>query len=308
MNEETIDLNLLRVMKAIELEGSVTAGAQRLGLSQPAVSNALGRMRRVLDDPVFVRSTGGMQATPRGRRLLAAYDAAMGLIRRGLTEGGIFDPASTSSRFVLLLSDVGELVFLPPLMQALAARAPGLHIQARQLARTEHAPALEAGLADLAVGYIASPRGSLRVRPLFQDRFVCMMRTGHPAANEPLTLDRYLDLSHVAVSRHGPERLVANALIGMGAERKTVLSIPHFAAAPTIILRSDLVVTVPSRLVGVFAALGVTSRELPFAVPVLSLSLYWHERQTDDPASRWMRALFVELFAPASRTAPTTAP
>lgn len=305
MNEENLDLNLLRVMKAIELEGSVTAGAQRLGLSQPAVSNALGRMRRVLNDPVFVRSTGGMQATPRARRMLAAYDAAMGLIRRGLSDSGSFDPASTAARFVLLMSDVGELVFLPSLMRALATRAPSLHVQARQLARTEHAAALEAGLADLAVGYIAAPRGSLRVRVLFQDRFVCMMRAGHPAASEALTLERYLALSHVAVSRHGPERLVTNVLLGMGVERRMLLSIPHFAAAPTIILQSDLVVTVPSRLVRVFASMGVTSRELPFAVPALSLSLYWHEQQSGDPANRWMRALFVELFGSEAGAATT---
>ncbi len=165
--------------------------------------------------------------------------------------------------------------------------------------------ALEAGLADLAVGFIAAPRGSLRVRPLFQDRFVCMMRAGHPAAAAPLTLERYLALSHVAVSRHGPERLVANALLALGAERRMLLSTPHFAAAPTIILQSDLVVTVPSRLVGIFAPMGVTSQELPFAVPSLSLSLYWHEQQSDDPANRWMRALLLELFRQEHGASPT---
>lgn len=297
MNEDAIDLNLLRVLKAIEVEGSVTAGAQRLGLSQPAVSNALGRMRRILGDPIFVRSTTGMQATQRGRRLLASFDAAMGLIRQGLHDGRSFDPDTSTAQIVVLVSEMGELALLPSLTHALAVRAPALRLSVRQLSRTQHAVELEAGLADLAIGFIAAPRRSLRVRRLFQDRFVCMMRAGHPATTDPLTLERYLALSHIAVSRHGRERVVTDALIARGAERRIALTIPHFTAAPMIILRSDLVVTVPQRLVEIFEPMGIIGRELPFPIPKLTLSIYWHEQQTTNPANQWLRSLFVELFA-----------
>lgn len=119
----------------------------------------------------------------------------------------------------------------------------------------------------------------------------------HPATTDPLTLERYLALSHIAVSRHGREQVVTDALIARGAERRIALTIPHFMAAPMIILRSDLVVTVTQRLVEIFEPMGIIGRELPFPIPKLTLSIYWHEQQTTNPANQWLRSLFVELFA-----------
>ena len=298
MDAAGIDLNLLRVMQAVDQEGSVTRAAQRLGLSQPAVSNALARLRRALGDPLFVRSTLGMEPTPRARRVLVALDGAMGLIRQGLRDSDAFDPASATDTFNLLISDLGELIYLPPLLAHLQAHAPSIQIQVRQLARGGYAEALEAGLADLAVGYLPHPRSSLRARRLFSDRFVCMVRTGHPVLDAPLTLERYAALSHIAVSRAGGrEGVVTAALAALGVERRIALVIPHFAAAPGVVAASDLAVTVPSNMIGMYAAAGVAGIEVPFALPPIELALYWHERLHEDAGSRWLRALFVELFA-----------
>lgn len=298
MDVDRLDLNLLRVMQAIDQEGSVTRGAQRLGLSQPAVSNALARLRAMLGDPLFVRSKDGVKATPRARRVVAALDAAMGLIRQGLRDGGDFDPATASRSFALLVSDLGEIVFLPRLLQRVQRDAPAVAVNVAQLARIGYAEALEAGLADLAVGYLAAPRSSLRSRRLFSDDFVCMVRTGHPAASAPLTLDRYLALSHVAVARRGgQEGKTTAALNTLGVQRRVALTIPHFAAAPGVIATSDLAVTVPRKMIEAYAHVGVTGLPLPFAVPGLELALYWHERSQEDPANRWLRGVFVELFS-----------
>lgn len=298
MNRGEIDLNLLRVMQAVDQEGSVTRGAQRLGLSQPAVSNALARLRRVLGDPLFVRSSRGMEATPRARKALDALDVALGLIRQGLRDASAFDPARAEEAFDLLISDLGELVYLPALMRHLEACAPRVKIKVRQLARSSYAEALEAGAADVAIGYLAAPRGSLRARRLFTDGFVCMVRAGHPALDEPFTLERYLALSHILVARRGSQDgPVSAVLAGLGVERSVALTIPHFAAAPQVIAASDLAVTVPSQLGHIYADAGITTLPLPFATPSVQISIYWHERLHADPANRWLRDTLVSLLA-----------
>ena len=301
MDEDGIDLNLLRVMQVVDHEGSVTRAARRLGLSQPAVSNALARLRRSLGDPLFVRSTSGMEATPRARRVLHALDAAMGLIRLGLRDGTQFDAARTQEEFSLLISDLGETMYLPTLMAHLGVHAPRARIRVRQLASSDYAEALEAGLADLAVGYLPHPRSSLRFRPLFTDRFACFMRHGHPSANETaLTLERFSALSHVVVSRKGGrEGLVSEALEAAGVRRHVSLVVPHFSAAAAVVAVTDLAATLPSTMMPLFGGANLVSVPLPFNIPQIDLSLYWHERVQEDAASRWLRSVFVTLFGRA---------
>lgn len=298
MDTERIDLNLLRLMRIVDQEGSVTRAAERLGLSQPAVSNALTRLRRTLGDPLFVRSSAGMEATPRARRVLDSFDAALGMIRHGLGADPGFDPAASDHMFEILISDLGEIVYLPKLMRHLQAHSPNIRIRVRQLARGGYGQALEAGLADLAIGYLANPRGSLRSRPLFSDSFVCMVRRDHPVLDAPLTLERYLQLSHISIARAGaPESLATASLGALGVERQIALVIPHFAGAPQIVAATDLAVTVPSKLIDAHMAAGVVSIPLPFAIPDIRLAMFWHERLQEDLAHRWLRDLFVHLFA-----------
>ncbi len=239
-----------------------------------------------------------MEATPRARRVVDAIDAAMGLIRQGLRDGTAFDPARAMEEFGLLMSDLGEVVYLPQLMAYLRRHAPLVQTRVLQFARGSYAEALEAGLADLAVGYLPNPRGSLRSRRLFSDNFVCMVRAGHPVLDADFTLERYAALSHVAVARRGgQEGVVTTALAAMGVERRVALVIPQFAAAPGVVAASDLAVTVPSRLVQVYATAGVVGIALPLAMPTIELALYWHERLHEDAANQWLRGVFVALFA-----------
>jgi len=303
MDTDGIDLNLLRVMQAIDQEGSVTLAASRLGLSQPAVSNALARLRRMLDDPLFVRSSAGMEATPKARRVVAAMDAALGLIRQGLRDGAAFDPVSAQDEFSLLMSDLGELVLLPRLMAHLQVHAPHVTVRTRQLSASSYAETLEAGLADLAIGYLPRARSSLRSRLLFSDEFACLVRPGHPILGEPFTLDRYAGLSHVAVSRRGRvEGLVTTALANAGVERRLALVLPHFAAAPGVVLASELAATAPRRLLGVMSGTGLVGLPMPLPMPTIELGLYWHERSQEDAAHRWLRSTLVRLFAATADT------
>ncbi|MCP4559066.1 MAG: LysR family transcriptional regulator [Bosea sp.] len=297
MDTDRIDLNLLRVMRIVDQEGSVTRAAERLGLSQPAISNALTRLRRTLGDPLFVRSSAGMEATPRARRVLDSFDAALGLIRHGLSDLLHFDPATSDHMFELLISDLGEIVYLPKLMRHLQAKAPGIRIRVRQLARGGYAQALEGGLADLAIGYLLNPRGSLKSRQLFSDNFVCMVREGHPILDGPLTLERYLDLAHISIAKAGArESLVTASLAALGVERQIALVIPHFAGTPQIIAATDLAVTVPRKLVDAYSSKDIVSIPLPFETPDIGISMFWHERLQEDAPHRWLRETFVELF------------
>ena len=302
MDANRIDLNLLQVLQAVDQERNITRAARRLGLSQPAVSSAVARLRQALGDPLFVRSSDGMSPTPRARRILDAVDAAMGLIRQGLHEGGTFDPRTAATGFNLLLSDIGEFVYLPRLLARVQAEAPCIQIHVRQLFGGTYGNALETGLADLAVGHLSRPLSSLRARRLFSDGFVCMVRQGHPVLDAPLTLERYLALSHVVITRRGArDGMVASALAGIGAERRVALAVPHFTAAPAIVAGTDLAVTAPGKLASLHAGLGVVGVELPFAVPRIEVGLYWHERLHHDAASQWLRRIFIELFAEDAR-------
>jgi DNA-binding transcriptional LysR family regulator len=246
---------------------------------------------------MFVRTTLGMEATPRARRVLDALDAAMGLIRQGLRDDAQFDPTSTEEEFGLLVSDLGEATYLPKLMVHLGIHAPRARIRVRQLASSAYAEALESGLADLAVGYLPNPRGSLRVRRLFTDHFVCALRRNHPALDGEMTPDRFSALSHVVVSRRGGrEGLVSDALDSAGIQRHVALVVPHFAAAASVVAATDLAAALPHGMLALFEGVGLSSAPLPFAIAPIDLGLYWHERMHEDAASRWLRGVFVTLF------------
>lgn len=302
MDAGRIDLNLLLVLQAVGQERNVTRAARRLGLSQPAVSSAVARLRQALGDPLFVRSSGGMAPTPRARRLLESVDAAMGLIRQGLQEGESFDSAQSRTSFTLLASEIGERHFLPSLMARLRRTAPHVRVQVRQVSGGSYGAALETGLADLLIGHLSQPLSSLRSRRLFSDRFVCMVRQGHPVLDQPLTLERYLALDHVVITRRGArDGMVTAALARLGGERRVAIAVPHFTAAPAIVAATDLAATVPAQLVRLHAEGEVAGVALPFDVPPIDVGLYWHERLQGDAANQWLRRTFVELFAASSQ-------
>lgn len=299
MNVGDLDLNLLRAFDAVLREGSVTAAGVRLGLSQPAMSNALARLRGVLGDPLFMRTPGGMRPTPFARQLSAPVRQALDLIHTTLQRQPGFDPRTSERSFRLQLSDVGEIVFLPPLLDRLQRAAPGVRLETGQLPQDEVSDALAAGDIDLAVGFLPELSPGVVQRRLFRDRYVCLVRADHPKIGARLTLPQFLAATHVLVSSRGSaHEIVEQTLRNKGLVRRIALRVPHFTVVPMILARSDHMVIVPEGLVSAITRFGkFKSLRPPVDIPALEVKVHWHERFDQDPGIIWLRGVILDLYA-----------
>jgi DNA-binding transcriptional LysR family regulator len=299
VNVTDLDLNLLRAFDAVLREGSVTAAAERLGLSQPALSNALSRLRRLLGDPLFMRTPGGMRPTPFAQQLAAPVRQALDLIYTTLLRQPGFDPRTSQRSFRLQLSDVGEIVFLPPLLERLQRDAPGVRIETQHLPQDEVSEALASGEIDLAVGFLPELFAGVVQKRLFRDRYVCLVRADHPRIGSRLTLAQFLAATHVLVSSRGSaHEIVEQTLRNKGLQRRIALRVPHFTVVPMILARTDHMVIVPKGLVGAISPFGrFKSLKPPVDIPALDVKVHWHERFDQDPGMTWLRGLIVDLYA-----------
>ncbi|HEX7054932.1 MAG TPA: LysR family transcriptional regulator [Burkholderiales bacterium] len=295
MNVADLDLNLLRVFDAVLRTRSVTGAAGQLRLSQPAVSNALARLRAAFGDPLFLRAAQRMEPTPFARELAEPVRQALALLDAALAHGPGFDPASSARLFRFYMSDLGQVEFLPPLVERLRARAPSLRLEAVAIEPGAVADALAAGSLDVAMGFLPGLGPPTRRRALFRDPYVCLVRADHPLRT--LTRRAFVESPHAVVSYRGGHRIVEEALERAGAKR-IVLRVPHFTVVPMVLERSDLILTLPARVARVFESRGrFRSLPLPLAIPPAEVALHWHERFDADPGNRWLREQLVELFA-----------
>lgn len=296
MNLFAIDMNLLAVLDAVLTERTVTAAARRLGLTQPAVSNALGRLRERLHDPLVVPTRSGMVPTEYARRVAPVLRAALRDIETVLDPEAPFEASSAERTFTLAATDHVELVVLPSLVARLRREAPGITLRIR--AWPQDPGALARGELDFVLARRDQVPGSTRAAPLFDDRLVCLARKDHPQIRGRLTMSTYLSLAHVLVSPReatGPGAVDA-ALAARGHERRVALRVPHFAAVPPIVASSDLVAAFSERLTSSFASsLPLRTWPLPIVVPRTRVSILWHERTNASPAHRWMRELLREV-------------
>lgn len=298
---DRIDLNLMRVLDALLAERHVTRAARRLGLSQPAVSHALARLRALLGDPLLVRGTGGgLVPTARAEALGPPLRRALEGLVEALREPGGFDPATARRTFRVGASDYAELVLLPRLAARLGREAPAVSLWVQALQGDGDAE-LASGELDMLIGL---PRGKDRAagcheRRLFRESFTCVVRAGHPAASQRLTLARYCALPHLLVAPRGkPGSLVDDTLAASGHSRRIALAVPHFLVAPHVIAASDLVATLATRVVATFApSFGLVQLAPPLELPGFSMSLVWHERAHHEPASRWLREALLGVAA-----------
>ncbi len=281
-------------------EGSLTRAAATLAMTQPAVSHALRRLRETLGDELFVRSAHGMKPTARAQALWPQVRSALATLRQALAPGS-FDPAQDAAQFRLAMADATAALLAPPLVDAI--ERAGAQVNLRMLPLTTRDPRrlLEAGEADLAVGFfpevlaavVAEGHDSLlRHARLYDSRYVCVMRRGHPLARTALTLDTYCAAHHLLVSFSGrPYGLVDQALAALGRQRRIVLTVNQFFTAGRVVARSDLLTVLPD---GFVAATGqgdeLVTRELPLALAPVNVEMVWHLRQDGDAAHRWLRA------------------
>jgi DNA-binding transcriptional LysR family regulator len=296
MNVRDVDLNLLRVFDAVLREGGVTPAASILELTQPAVSNALARLRKLFGDALFVRTPSGMEPTPFARELAEPVRQALALLESALAHGPGFDPASATRAFRFYMSDVGQVEFLPPLVERVQREAPGVRLEAVALDVDDIGAALAAGGLDLAIGFLLGLGPPVRRRALFRDPYACLMRADHPIRT--LTRKRFLEASHALVTYRGGHRVIEEALERAGLARKIALRVPHFTVVPMVLERTDLILTLPARVARVFESRGAfKALPPPIAIPPAEVAVHWHERFEADPGNRWLRERVIELFA-----------
>ena len=299
MNITRIDLNLLPVLDALMRTQSVTRAAQTLGLSQSAMSAALGRLRAAFDDPLFVRGARQMLPTPRARRLVVPVREVLERIRRDVLADVGFEPTLAEREFSLCLTDLGGLLFLPRLLAVLGQRAPRITLRTHQMPVTELEAALESGAVDLAIGNYPDLPGSVYQQRLYERSYVCIVRADHPRVGARLNLKQYLALEHAVV--RSPVRVhaaVDQALARGGLQRLVVVSVPHYLVIPHVIEKSDLVATVPREAAEVFSLYAnIRALELPVRIPRVTLRQHWHRRYHHDADNRWLRGQVTELFA-----------
>jgi len=265
-------------------------------LTQPAVSNALARLRKLLGDPLFVRTPRGVDATPFARELAEPVRQALALLESALAHGPGFDPATATRAFRFYMSDLGQIEFLPPVVERVQRDAPGVRLEAVALEVEDIADALAAGALDLAVGFLPALGAPVRRQALFKDPYLCLMRADHPIAS--LTKKRFLEASHALVTYRGGHRVIEESLERAGLARRIALRVPHFTVVPMVLERTDLILTLPARVARVFERRGKL-KALPPPVPIspAEVAVHWHERFEADPGNRWLRDVVVELLS-----------
>lgn len=297
------DLNLLPLAVALHDAGSVTHAARALGMSQAALSMALAKMRRQVGDALFVRGPRGMSPTPRCRTLVEAARPLVARVYSELLEQP-FDPMATKRVCTFALSDVGEMVFLPPILERLRHMAPQATVRSVTLPPRELERGLENGEVDLAIGYYPDlKRNPFFARRLFTHEFCCLLRADHPIRGPRLTLEQFQSAEHAVVRAEGrSQEVFEQYLVRHRIARRVALFTPHFMSIPMIVARSDLVATVPHAIGMWFARFDVRLKVVapPFRTPRFDLKQFWHRRYHEDLRSRWLRALIAELFNDAT--------
>lgn len=303
MNIKDVDLNLLRLFDAVWRTRSVSRAAELLDLSQPAASQGLARLRGLLGDALFVRSGSGVAPTPRADRLALAVQGALATLEEALNESEVFDPQASRKTFRVHLSDIGEARFLPELMALLRREAPGTRVESAPLPHDTIAAALDSGRIDIAIGYLPTVADTRRA-PLLTDRYVVLLRAGHPfvadwsaacrAGGAQAGLQALTGLDFAAVRSHSDTLRILQRL---QLEDRLRLTVAHFLSLPAIVRASDLGVLMPRDMAQGFAAQGgLDVIEPDFPLRDFTVSLHWSRRFENDPALAWLRSRVTAVF------------
>jgi DNA-binding transcriptional LysR family regulator len=295
MNWGAFDLNLLIVFDAVMQERSVTRAGSRIGLSQPAMSHALNRLRYMLKDELFIRTPEGMVPTPRAETLAQPLRSALSEMQLALEPAG-FDPAASDRRFALAVNNYAAVVLAAPLVAAVAATAPAVGLDLRPSGTLDVVDRLDRGDLDLTIGGMDSPGERFATAPLFEDPFVMVMRRGHPASRRKLTAAAVAALPHLDISSSREDTsFIDRWLAEQGLVRRIALRAPYLSAA-AILVQSDLVVTLSRRIAQEFVRnhpLAICKP--PYASPLVRTAMLWHRRLDRHPAHRWLRDVIMSV-------------
>jgi DNA-binding transcriptional LysR family regulator len=297
MNTKTTpDLNLLLTLEALLIEQNVTRAAQRLHLSQPAVSAQLRRLRTLFDDPLLIPLQRGMAPTSKALELLEPLRRSLDQLRATVAEHHRFDPEAAALDVNIACTDYVQAALAQPFVLMLRQRFPGVRVALHHLDPNGLEARMAKGDIDLALMTPGEEQGRLRNRHLFDEHYVLIGRRGHPALCPGISAAQFCALKHVIVSLDGGafSTPLDIGLAALGHQRKVVLSASSFLFVPGIVAQSDLVALVPARLVRDGAAL-LEVVDCAFPVPGFSVSMLWHERHHGHHAQRWLRAMIVEF-------------
>jgi DNA-binding transcriptional LysR family regulator len=294
----SIDIRLLSVFDEIYKTRSVTAAALALGLGQPAVSIALSKLRQQLGDPLFVRTSTGMEPTPFGDGLVRPVRAVLDALDMVLGHRNAFEAGTSSRTFRICMTDISQLVLLPKLLQTLRLSAPGIQIEIFPLSG-DTAHLLETGDADLALGFMPQLEAGFYQQLLFMQSFVCMVGSDHPRIKDGLSLAQFEAEDHVVVSSSGAAPLILDREIArQGVKRRITMKIPNFLGAAFVVEHTDHIITIPTRLGDALQGRGALRMfPVPFPLPDYGVKQHWHERYHHDPGSRWLRGVISELLS-----------
>ena len=293
MNIRELDLNLLRVFAAIYEARNVSRAGPVVGLSQPAISNALQRLRKTCGDPLFVRISGGVEPTALAEELAGPVRQALSHLEQAFEKRQVFDPRRIERTFRLLTSDVGERCVLPLLMKKLAAEAPGVCIEATQIPHGEYREALQGGGADLALGHLDFLKTGFYQLRLFDDSYCGIASSKHPRLRGRVSIDQFVEAQHVSVSSGNADAQVDRKLARFRRRRQIRLRVTHYHTAVEVVASSALVAIVPR--LAVKWARGIRTFAMPFELPAAQVRQFWHKRVHVDPANRWLRGLILAL-------------
>ncbi|WP_051236129.1 LysR family transcriptional regulator [Ottowia thiooxydans] len=297
MDIRTVDLNLLLIFDAMARHRSVNKTAEAVGLSQPATSGALGRLRKLFNDPLFVRTGSGMEPTPLAAKLAPVVQSVVQTIQSEILQQAGFNPALADRTFTILTPDIGEVAFLPGLLKRLRLEAPEIRLRALAKPRSAAAEALERGEAELAVGFFPDlQRANFFQQALFTTSYACIVCAGNDvAAGQRLTLRQYLAARHIVVRPDGREHELDHFLNTKGWHRHVTLELSHYMSLVALLPGSDLIATVPDDIATVVGRhIELKRIDLPFKMPQIKVQQYWHRRMQSDPANKWFRGLLYE--------------
>lgn len=298
-----IDLKLLSIISELHSTRSVSQTAENLTLSQSAVSMSLAKLRKHFNDPLFVRTSTGMEPTPYATELIAELQRAEEILQTALERRVVFDPATSNRMFHICSTDIAMFTVLPPLMQKLKPQAPSVRIDLRLISKSTPR-LLESGEADLAIGLLPQMGAGFCQQRLFDGRFACAMRADHPRIKNLLTLKQFEDEVHVVVPTSGiGYQLLKHTMDEHKINRVVGARVPSFLGVAGIIEVTDFLAIVPARVGGILAqGRNMKILPLPFPVPPFTVTQIWHERYSLDPAHQWLRGIMAALYKDESAT------
>jgi DNA-binding transcriptional LysR family regulator len=291
-----VEVRLLRLFEVIYAVRNVTRAAEQLGQSQPTISIGLGKLREQFNDPLFVRTSEGMQPTPLADSLIGPVRAVLQALRQLSEQGPIFDPGKAERMFRIGMTDASHITLLPQLLARIRTIAPHIQLEAMMI-DPSIGQALQSGDADLALGLIPGLESGFYQQTLFTQDWICIAAAEHPRLGAGLSLSAYKAEAHIGIVRGTGQQLLEDALKANGIERRVLLKLPGFLGVARILSVSDLIATLPRHIGETLAKLGGLSvHACPVPIPGFTVKQHWHARYHHDPANRWLRGVCAELF------------